>query len=145
MAESKYDKYFIIDPPAIQSGPRAFHNQAKNKWAFGRGFLSGDLIKGAPLFSDVVLVKEPPDPQPFINPHAHKTDEVLLFLSISPDGELGADVEIEIGREREKHSFHRSALVYVPKLTRHCPINFNNFQKDRQFYMISFLLQPEYD
>ena len=95
------------------------------------------------MHCDVVRVLEPPVPQPFINPHAHKVDEVLLFLSLSPDGELGAEVEIELGREKEKHTYNRNTLIYIPKLMRHCPMYFHNFKK--QFYMISFLLQPEYD
>ena len=144
MAENKYGRYIITNPLPIKPGGMAHHIAGKKRTAEGAIYLSKDLIPETNLFSNIARTFGEPDPQPFILAHKHDVDEVIYFLSMSSDGMLGCDVEIEMGDEGEKHTFNRTTLVYVPKDLTHCPIYYRNFQEGKQFTLISFLLQPEY-
>ena len=142
MAGTKYGKYVITNPLPITS--MAHHIKGKKKSAEGAIYLNKDLVPETRIFSNIARTFAEPDPQPFIVPHKHDVDEVIYFLSMSPDGTLGCDVEFQLGDEGEKHTFNRTTLVYIPKGLTHCPIFYRNFQKDRQFTLVSFLLQSDY-
>jgi len=57
-------------------------------------------------------------------PHVHDYDEAIFFLGSDPRhfSDLGAEVEMAIGEEQEKHVFNRATAVVVPKGVPHCPI-----------------------
>jgi hypothetical protein len=59
------------------------------------------------------------------DPHVHPYDEILLFVGCDPDNPeyLGAEIEIAMGQEQEKHVFHTSTVVVAPKELVHCPLN----------------------
>lgn len=144
MAETKYGKYIISNPLPIKPGGMAHHVAGKKRTAEGAIYLNSELLPETKIFSNIARTFGEPDPQPFIHPHKHDADEVIYFLSMTSDGTLGCDVEIAMGDEGEKHTFNRTTLVYIPKGLTHCPIYYRNFQKDRQFTLVSFLLQSEY-
>jgi hypothetical protein len=58
------------------------------------------------------------------DPHVHPYDEILLFVGCDPDHPeyLGAEIEIGMGEELEKHVFDTSTVVVAPKNLVHCPI-----------------------
>jgi hypothetical protein len=68
-----------------------------------------------------------------------------MFLSTTPDGKLGATIDIEMGEEGEHHLFDRTTTIYVPKGLMHGPIWYNDFEDGRVFYMITIMLQAQYD
>ena len=137
--ETKYGKYIITDPTRIQSGAEVNHSKKEGEYSRFLGFLNKDLMAEAPLYCNVVRISDPPtQPTLYKSVHVHEVEEVLLFLSIGPDCELGGEVVIHLGSEGEKHAFSRNTLVYIPKLMKHCPVYFNNFKKDNQFFIISF-------
>ena len=57
-------------------------------------------------------------------PHVHDYDEAIFFIGSDPRdfSELGAEVEMAIGEEQEKHVFNKATAVVVPKGVPHCPI-----------------------
>ena len=57
-------------------------------------------------------------------PHVHKYDEAIYFIGSDPHkpGYLGAEVEFQIGKEREPHLFTEPTAVVIPKGVPHCPI-----------------------
>lgn len=69
-----------------------------------------------------VCVQEPyvmPDP-----PHKHPYDEFLFFIGGNPTNvkDFGAEIEIALGEEWEKHVITTTSIVYIPKGLQHCPI-----------------------
>jgi mannose-6-phosphate isomerase-like protein (cupin superfamily) len=76
-----------------------------------------------------VCIQEPylmPDP-----PHKHPHDEFLFFIGGNPLNvkDFGAEIEIALGEEWEKHTIDTTSIVYIPKGLQHCPINVKKVTK----------------
>jgi hypothetical protein len=58
------------------------------------------------------------------DPHVHPNDEALVFVGLDPDNPeyLGAEMEIQMGEEREVHVFDTPTVVIAPKGFVHCPL-----------------------
>ncbi len=58
------------------------------------------------------------------DPHVHPNDEALLFVGCDPGRPdyLGAEIQIEMGQEREVHLFDYPAVVVAPAGFVHCPL-----------------------
>ena len=56
-------------------------------------------------------------------PHTHKDAEILMLIGTNPDDptDLGAEVELQMGAEREKHIMTKSTVVFIPANVIHCP------------------------
>ncbi len=154
MEESKYGKYIVTNPvphPKIQ--PDLAHHIKRHD----KGYLEGWMRRGEgrylpqdnlPECQMRVMVARQlglPDPQPFLDAHKHGADELIMFLSTAPDGKLGATVDIEMGEEGEHHVFCETTIIYVPKGLVHGPIWYKDFEEDKVFYLITIMLQAEYD
>ena len=63
--------------------------------------------------------------------HSHDFDMYLYFHSFDPDnmGDLGADIEIGLGEEREIHKITTPTSVYIPAGMIHCPLEFKRVDK----------------
>lgn len=73
------------------------------------------------------------------DPHTHPADECLLFVGLdynNPDY-LGAEIEIAMGEEQEKHIFDTPTAVVVPKGLVHCPLITRRVDKPYGFSAIS--------
>ena len=57
-------------------------------------------------------------------PHVHTYDEAVFFIGSDPRNfsDLGAEVEMSIGAEEEKHTFNKATAIVLPKGLPHCPI-----------------------
>jgi hypothetical protein len=114
MAKTKYDKYFIreLKPDEIR-GPGA---------TIAR--LDDSVIKGSNFYW-VLLVPALPAPRDLIGhpPHIHKDAELLFHIGTNQDDptDLGAEVELYMGQELEKHVITKSCVVYIPPGFIHCP------------------------
>jgi hypothetical protein len=55
--------------------------------------------------------------------HVHPTDEVLIYLGLDPNDSdyLGAEIEIDMGQEHERHIINKSSVVICPAGTPHMP------------------------
>jgi hypothetical protein len=55
--------------------------------------------------------------------HVHPADEALLYLGIDPDDQnrLGAEIEIDLGAEHERHLFNKPSVVICHAGTPHLP------------------------
>jgi len=56
--------------------------------------------------------------------------------------DLGAEIEIGMGREQERHIITTPASVYVPKGMVHCPLHFKRV--DRPVLFVHPMLAPKY-
>jgi hypothetical protein len=79
------------------------------------------------------------------DPHVHPYDECLLFVGLDPDNPdyLGAEIEIQMGEEREIHVFDTPTVVVAPKGLVHCPLITRRVDKPYGFSAIC--LNNEHD
>lgn len=63
--------------------------------------------------------------------HSHDFDMYLYFHSFDADnmGDLGADIEIGLGEEREIFKITTPTSVYIPAGLIHCPLDFKRVDK----------------
>jgi hypothetical protein len=61
-----------------------------------------------------------PDPE---KPHAHPTTQIMMFMGTDPYNmeDLGAEFEICLGKELEKHTFNKSTAILTPPFLPHWP------------------------
>jgi hypothetical protein len=114
MPESKYGKYIIRqtkpNAPGLPAIPVAFE---------GAGDWSGiqHRMTWTHVLKPTVLEAQP---------HSHDFEEFLCFLACDPTNsfDFGAEVELTLGQEKEKHVIDHTSIVCVPKGVVHGPINF---------------------
>jgi hypothetical protein len=113
---AKYRKLFLneLTPPEREIG-------------FGASkmfvtFADDDIIQGCNYFS-AMWMGESATKTLGHGPHKHPVPEVLVALGSDPNNpmDLGAVFEMYVGTEMEKHIIDRSALIYIPENTVHCP------------------------
>ena len=128
MAETKYGKYFLneLSPETRQRG--FGRNPAFLLWT------DNDIIKGSHCFS--VMVMNEAALKVSHGPHIHKDPEILVAIGMNPDDpkDLGAELELCMGKEMEKHIITESTLVYIPANFLHCPFRVKKL--DRPFIFI---------
>jgi hypothetical protein len=126
MAKLKYEKYFL-------RGPKPKEQQ---KWNVERdvvAFVDGDVIEGS--FHFAFVHQFPSNLPPVHGPHTHPTAEVIGIFGTNPDEplDLGAEIDIYMGEEMEKHSFNQSTLIYIPPGFAHCPIIYKRVDRPHIF------------
>ena len=68
-----------------------------------------------------------PHATPFLEvghpPHIHKDAELLFHIGTNPDDptDLGAEIEMYMGKELERHVITKSTVIYIPPNFIHCP------------------------
>jgi len=74
-----------------------------------------------------------------INAHFHPADEALIFLGTDPDDvdSLGAEIEIDLGKEHERYLFDKSSVVICPAGLPHGPIVTRWVDKPFAFLLIN--------
>lgn len=72
-------------------------------------------------------------------PHTHDFDQLMFWFGgdTGDMGELGAEVELFLGPEPEKHMITSSTAVFIPKGFPHFPANINRMDKRFLFMMVS--------
>jgi len=76
--------------------------------------------------------------------HTHPYDEIMVFFghNVADLSYLGADITVEIGPEREKHTFNVPTVVSLPKGLPHFPVTCNRV--DKPYRMMQVGLGSEY-
>ncbi len=134
--EGKYGKYIIREPlgtfadmhPEL-TGIQNFGIEGK-EWGFGQGHMHMTAVD-----------------KPFVmldKPHTHPNDEYICFIAGNPMNlcDFGAEVELCLGEEEEKHIINSSTVVYIPKGFPHCPIVFKTVTKP--IVLLIFMPAGEY-
>jgi hypothetical protein len=82
-------------------------------------------------------------PYTIIDKQAHEYGSLFIFLGtdLKDCSNLGAEVEMFIGPEQEKHTITKSAIVYVPAETVHGP--FKVTRADKPFNFLEIVAGPE--
>jgi hypothetical protein len=151
MPKTKYDKYIRTRPVNMPAAANLaahpnFDPTGGAPERPGSGvYLSGDAYPGCPIYVSIQRTSQVPKQNPFVEAHIHDdADEIILFVAAGPDAELGTNVTIAMGAEGEKHTFHETTVVYVPKGIIHCPLWYSAFKPNKEFYLIAYLMQPNY-
>jgi hypothetical protein len=135
MSKLKYSRYFLneLDPEE--------KNKGYGKMPAMVAFTDNDIIAGSHYFSAMVMGPRALDREH--GPHTHKAPEVLVALGTDPDNpkELGAEIELYMGPEMEKHVITQSTLVFIPANFIHCP--FRVTKVTRPFLFIQSQYAPK--
>jgi hypothetical protein len=125
----KYSRYFKKLP--VNKGPGGA--DAREKWS-----VSGADLQGLPLNVTMAVHHKPGPWRTEKVTHVHPYDECLVFFGHDVDnpGYLGAELTIDIGEEREKHTFNTPTAVCIPRETPHFPIVCNSIEKPYRFVRI---------
>ncbi len=78
-------------------------------------------------------------PITFDRSHSHDFPELLCFIGGNPLDitDIGADIEVCLGEEKEKHLIKSPAVVSIPGGLVHCPITIKNVTRPFVFLEIS--------
>ena len=73
-------------------------------------------------------------------PHAHDVDELFFIFGGDPRNyfEFGAEIEIMMGEEQERHIVDKTTIIYIPKGVVHCPITTLKVEKPVQWMHVLF-------
>lgn len=86
-------------------------------------FVQGKTIQGFDLNFIIGVFESPGDWAPEWGAHTHPFDELLVFFGFSNDlNYLGADMELSMGKEREKRKFSDPMVIVAPSNLPHCPL-----------------------
>ena len=85
-------------------------------------FSDDDIIEGSQFFS-AMLMGESATKVAGHGPHMHPHPEILVAVGTDPEHprDLGAEFELYMGMEMEKHVIDKPTLIYIPARTVHCP------------------------
>jgi len=99
-------------------------------------------ITSAPL-TRIIRYNPKDAPYSILDLQTHEYGTFLIFLGMDNDDAsvLGAEVELCMGEEREKHTFNKSALVWVPPNLVHGPLKVTKASKP--FNFLEVVLGPE--
>ena len=113
---SKYRKCFLNE---LTPAEREVGFGASNMFVT---FADNDIIEGCNYFS-AMWMGEISTKTLGHGPHTHPVPEVLVALGSDPKKpeDLGAEFELFMGTEMEKHVINKSTLIYIPANTVHCP------------------------
>ena len=134
MGETKYGGYIIREPIARGKSAPELHICGETH-RFGEEYCPGSKFPGFPNEVTLFTVTEP---CVVSARHSHNYDELLYFIGGNPLNffEFGAEAELSLGEEDEKHIIDSTSIVYVPKGLMHCPINFKKVDKPVMFMHI---------
>lgn len=113
-------------------------------YPFEMFFMEGKDLAGFNGVFSFAFIKEETQFHPIEGMVVHPYDEVLLFGSLNRDDmlDLGADVSIEIGEEREEYTFNQTYAVAIPKGVPHGPVKVKNVRRPFVYFTIS--MDPVY-
>ena len=130
MADTKYGQYVIDAPTAIddtQSKHLKKVTLRENKpWIDSRDI--NFSINYRCVTEPIIMAEES---------HEHDHEQFLFFLGGNPEdvADLGAEIEITLGKEAEKHVINTATIVRIPKGLHHGPFNFKKVDKPLVFMM----------
>jgi hypothetical protein len=138
MADTKYGKYFLKEPWGKPHKPEA---QAPVYIGIGQESPVKDWDEPLtqvlrPIYRPFLMIPKG---------HRHNIAEILYFIGGNPMDfkEFGAEVELCMGDEEEKHIITSTTWVYIPRNVFHCPLEFKRVDKPIMFGHIMFA--PTYD
>ncbi len=118
MAETKYGEHFVTIP----------FRQGKKGPLMS---LNSEILNGFKIQIIYAYAYETGITGLSVKPHTHNFDETIFFIGSDPHNfdNLGAEVEMSMGDEEEKHVFTVPTAVVVPAGVPHCPMVTKSIEK----------------
>jgi hypothetical protein len=115
-SELKYRKCFLNE---LTPAEKSVGYGAGNMFV---AFADDDILEGCQYFS-IMWMGESATKIMGHGPHKHPVSELLAAIGADPrnPSDLGAEFEMCMGTEMEKHIVNQSTLIFVPSNTVHCP------------------------
>ena len=78
-------------------------------------------------------------------PHSHEFDMYITLIGLNPNGieDLGGEIELYLGEEKEKYVITKPTSVFMPKGMIHCPLEFKRV--DKPILLIHATLASKYE
>src|SRR3989339_1687878 len=129
MAKKEYAN--LVKPMLVQTGPRGLYPEP-------RIWMEGKDMEGFNANFSFGFVKKPTVFHPVEGALVHPYDECLVFEGTDRSSilTLGAEVSIELGEEREEHTFKDPSVVLIPRGTPHGPVTVKKVDKTIAHYSI---------
>lgn len=120
MSETKYGKHFVSD---------FFLEPSPQKQSTGPSIMIHHGELDAPLSMSYHCVTKPYKMR--TPTHSHDSWEFLYFIGGNPENikDFGAEVEIYMGKEQEKHIINKTTIISIPPGLLHCPMAFNKVER----------------
>jgi hypothetical protein len=133
MEETKYGKYIVKEPYKKGSNAEVIEPLVN--------------LEGARHGDAKLTLSRSWITQPFLmikQPHKHDYDQFIIFAGGNPMDvrDFGAEVEVTLGEEGEKHIIDSPSLVHIPAGLSHGPLRFKRIDKPIEF--LDIFLAPEY-
>lgn len=137
MARKKEFAHFV-KPMLIQTPPAGLYDGAPRIWMESRD------LEGFNAHFSFGFIKQPGTLHPLQASIFHPFDECLVFEGTDTNSilNLGAEISIELGPEREVHTFTDPSVVLIPKGLPHGPVTVKRL--DRPIVHYSIGLGPDY-
>jgi len=121
----------LIKPALIREGPAGLYPEP-------RVWMEGKDMEGFNANFSYGFVKKPTTFHPIEGALIHPYDECLVFEGTDNSDilYLGAEVSVELGEEREEHTFNEPSVVLIPKGTPHGPVNIKKVDRPIAHYSI---------
>ena len=122
MAKTKYGH--LVKTLPIQKGPGGA-NAEELIWMVGKD------LEGVSLHFALGRYKGTGIWHPWAGPHVHPANECLLCFGHDTDdpGYMGAELELALGEEQERHAFNTPSVVVLPANLPHCPLETKKVDK----------------
>lgn len=129
MARSKYGKYIIKEP--VAPGFQVERLQTI------------DINLDAAITMFYQAIKEPAIM--IKDTHKHDFHQLLCFMGGNPLDirDFGAEIELSLGEEGEKHIIDTTTIVNIPAGLPHCPLNFKKI--DKPIVFLEIMLAAKYE
>jgi hypothetical protein len=128
MDNSKYGKYIITDLKTSRNTTPEYEAFYAT-WAKRVLWMDDDVVPGAFQMNCSWYCKPTPENIKESAPHSHDCDEIIGFFSGNPDKPYDLGAEIEFWIEDEMHVITTSALIFMPKGMKHCPLKIRRIDK----------------
>jgi len=128
-----FDKYLLSGVPKDMKDPNG------GKWI---AYTDCTKIAGGAL-TRIIRYNPKEAPYSIIDSQTHEYGSLFIFLGtdLKDCTNLGAEVELSIGPEKEKHTINKSAMVYVPAELKHGP--FKVIKASKPFNFLEIVAGPE--
>jgi hypothetical protein len=127
----------LVKPMLVREAPGGLYPEP-------RVWMEGKDLEGFNAHYSYGFIQQPCVCHPVEGSIIHPFDELLIFVGFQSGKilELGAEISVELGEEREEHVFDKPSVILVPKGIPHGPVRVRKLSNPIVHYSIG--LAPEY-
>lgn len=127
----------LVKPMIVQNAPAGLYGEP-------RIWMEAKDLEGFNAQYSYGFIKQPCVCHPLEGSLVHPYSELLVFVGFQGGDilQLGAEISVELGEEREEHVFNKPSVILIPKGLPHGPVRVNKLDNPIVHYSIG--LGPEY-